>query len=115
VWQAHINGEPAVKRTQHVDIVIQELLKRRPTLIIVCNRVQTVEAGNLAPRDTDQLCGVIKLSRRTKHTPKKVGDVGNRTPILTQLDARPPDGRSDALPSISICTQHDGNGSSYST
>jgi hypothetical protein len=53
-----------------------------PTLIIVGNGVQTVEAGNLAPSDTDQLSthvvrGVLKLSRRSKHTPKKVGDVGN--------------------------------------
>jgi hypothetical protein len=45
-----------------------------PMLIIVGNGV---EAGNLAPSDTDQLCGVIKLNRRSKHTPKKVGDVGN--------------------------------------
>jgi hypothetical protein len=45
-----------------------------PMLIIVGNGV---EAGNLPPSDTDQLCGVIKLSRRSKHTPKTVGDVGN--------------------------------------
>jgi predicted methyltransferase MtxX (methanogen marker protein 4) len=42
VWQTHINREAAVDRTQHVDIVIEEVLKRRPTLIIVGNGVQTV-------------------------------------------------------------------------
>jgi hypothetical protein len=42
-----------------------------PTLIIVGNGVQTVEAGNRAPSDTDQ------LSTRSKHAPKKVGDVGS--------------------------------------
>jgi hypothetical protein len=45
-----------------------------PMLIIVGNGV---EAGNLALSDTDQLCGVIKLSGRSIHTPKKVKDVGN--------------------------------------
>jgi hypothetical protein len=62
-----------------------------------------------APSDTDQ------LFTRSKHTPKKVGDVGNRQQILTPLVARLLDGRGDVLPSISTCKQHDGNGSSYST
>jgi hypothetical protein len=82
------------------------------TLIIFGNGV---EADNLAPSDTDQLCGVIKPSRRSKHTPKKVGDVGNRPEILIPLVARLLNGRGDVLPSISTCKQHDGNGSSYST
>jgi hypothetical protein len=59
---------------QYVGIVIEEVLKRMRTLIIFGNGVK---ADNLAPSDTDQLCGVIKLSCRSKHTPKKVGEVGN--------------------------------------
>jgi hypothetical protein len=39
-----------------------------PMLIIVGNGV---EAGNFAPSDMDQ------LSTRSKHAPKKVGDVGS--------------------------------------
>jgi hypothetical protein len=50
-----------------------------------------------APSDTDQ------LFTRSKHTPKKVGDVGNRPEILIPLVARLLDGRGDVLPSISRC------------
>jgi hypothetical protein len=48
-----------------------------------------------APNDTDQ------LFTRSTHTPRKVGDVGNRPGILTPLVARLLDGRGDLLPSIS--------------
>jgi hypothetical protein len=69
-------------------------------LLIVGNGV---EAGNRAPSHSDQ------LSTRSKHTPKKIGDVGN-----VPYD-RYPQVRHHLLPSISTCKQHDGNGSSYST
>jgi hypothetical protein len=73
-WRGVGHAHQRVDRMQHVGIVIEEVLKRMRTLIIFGNGV---EADNLAPSDTDQLCGVIKLSRRSKHTPKKVGEVGN--------------------------------------
>jgi hypothetical protein len=96
----HINGEAAVDRTPHVGVVLEEVHKRMPTHL---------SSVMEAPSDTDQ------LFTRSKHTPKKVGDVGNRPEILTPLVARLLDGRGDLLPSISTCKQHERNGSSYPT
>jgi hypothetical protein len=68
-----------------------------PTPVIVGNGV---EAGNLALSDTDQLCGVIKLSRKSKHTLKKVGDVEN-APYDTYSSSHVCSEVVDVLPSIS--------------
>jgi hypothetical protein len=77
-----MDGEAAVGRTQDVAIMVEELRKRTPTLGIVGNGVQPVEAGNFPPSGTDQLTThivrtVFELSRRSKHTPKEVGHVGH--------------------------------------
>jgi hypothetical protein len=77
-----MDGEAAIGRTQHVGIVGEEVLKRTPTLSIVGNVVQPVEAGNFPPSGTDQLTThivrtILKLARRSKHTPKEVGYVGH--------------------------------------
>jgi hypothetical protein len=83
-----------------------------PRLIIVGNGV---EAGNLALSDTDQLCGVIKLSRRSKHTLKKVGDVENALHDSYSWSHACSEAVAIFCASISTCKQHDRNGSSYST
>jgi hypothetical protein len=68
-----------------VDVVLEEVHKRMPTLI---------SSVMEAPSDTDE------LFTRSKHTPKKEGDVGNRPEILTPLVERLLNGRGDVLPSI---------------
>jgi hypothetical protein len=101
-----------VRPHAHVGIVIEDVLKRMPTLIIVGNGV---EAGNLALSDTDQLCGVIKLSRRSKYTLKKVVDVENAPHDSYSSSHACSEAVAMFRASISRCKQHDGNGSSYST
>jgi hypothetical protein len=83
-----------------------------PMLIIVENGV---EAGNLALSDTDQLCGVIKLSRRSKHTLKQVEDLDNAPYDSYSSSHACSEPVAMFCTSISTCKQHDGNGSSYYT
>jgi hypothetical protein len=57
---------------------VEKVLKRTPTLSIVGNGAQPVEAGNLASSGTDELTThivrtILELSRRSKHTAKEVG------------------------------------------
>jgi hypothetical protein len=110
-WRGVGQAHQQVDCTQHVGIVIEEVLKRMRTLIIFGDGV---EANNLAPSDTDQLCGVIKLSRRSKHTPKKVGDMGNAPHDSYSSSHACSKAVAMCCPIISTCKQHNGNGSSYS-
>jgi hypothetical protein len=82
VMVTHINGQAAVDRTQHVGVVMAEVL------LIVGNGV---EAGSRAPSHTDQ------LSTRSKHTPKKVGDVGSAPHVRHHTGNSHP-ARGDVLP-----------------
>jgi hypothetical protein len=50
-----MDGEAAVGRTQDVAIMVEELRKRTPTLGIVGNGVQPVEAGNFPPSGPHQM------------------------------------------------------------
>jgi hypothetical protein len=64
-----------------------------PTLIIVGNGVQTIEAGNLAPSDTDQLSthvvrGVLKLSRRSKHAHAEKGRKSSTSTFSVDITAK---------------------------